>query len=91
MSNKLIANFSFQEIFDVAKEFLKIEKVEFGGPKGKVLGANISAVYWWVNLTFMIFWYFFEKEGRHLHLLLKMIQCLFIILLGRQISSHIWN
>ncbi|XP_069187118.1 dynein beta chain, ciliary-like [Procambarus clarkii] len=36
---------NIKEIFDVAKEFLKIEKVEFGGPKGKVLGANISAVY----------------------------------------------
>lgn len=52
---KLITDYSFQEIFDVAKEFLKIEKVEFGGPKGKVLGANISAVYWWVNLVFMVF------------------------------------
>lgn len=37
--------FFSQEIFDIAKEFLKIEKVEFGGPKGKVLGASVSAVY----------------------------------------------
>lgn len=55
IKNELIANFAFQEIFDVAKEFLKIEKVEFGGPKGKVLGANISAVYWLVNLVFIAF------------------------------------
>lgn len=52
---KLSAIYSFQEIFDVAKEFLKIEKVEFGGPKGKVLGANISAVYRWVDLVSMVF------------------------------------
>lgn len=35
----------------MAKEFLKIEKVEFGGPKGKVLGANISAVYRYVIIV----------------------------------------
>ncbi|XP_069187119.1 dynein beta chain, ciliary-like [Procambarus clarkii] len=46
---------NIKEIFDVAKEFLKIEKVEFGGPKGKVLGANISAVYSEFNEAYTAF------------------------------------
>ncbi|KAG7159120.1 Dynein beta chain, ciliary-like 3 [Homarus americanus] len=46
---------NIKEIFDVAKEFLKIEKVEFGGPKGKVLGANISSVFSEFNEAYTAF------------------------------------
>ncbi|XP_042858403.1 dynein beta chain, ciliary-like [Penaeus japonicus] len=46
---------NIKEIFDIAKEFLKIEKVEFGGPKGKVLGASVSAVYSEFNEAYTAF------------------------------------
>ncbi|KAK7067108.1 hypothetical protein SK128_011278 [Halocaridina rubra] len=46
---------NIKEIFDIAKEFLKIEKVEFGGPKGKILGANIAAVYSEFNEAYTAF------------------------------------
>lgn len=34
-----------RNIFQVAREFLKIEKIEFGGPKGKVLGVKLASIF----------------------------------------------
>ena len=34
-----------KDIFETAREFLKIEKIEFGGPKGKALGGKLSEVF----------------------------------------------
>lgn len=36
---------AIKEIFITAREFLKIEKIEFGGTKGKLLGIKMSAVF----------------------------------------------
>lgn len=36
---------AIKEIFNTAKEFLKIEKIEFGGAKGKLLGFKMAAVF----------------------------------------------
>ncbi|KAB7494342.1 Dynein beta chain, flagellar outer arm [Armadillidium nasatum] len=44
-----------KNIFEIAKEFLKIEKIEFGGPKGKVLGTKISAIYSEFNESYTAF------------------------------------
>ena len=33
-----------KDIFEVAREFLKIEKIEFGGPKGKFLGYKLKEI-----------------------------------------------
>ena len=35
-----------KEIFTTAREFLKVEKIEFGGAKGKALGTKMAAVFW---------------------------------------------
>ncbi|KAF2364047.1 Dynein heavy chain domain-1, partial [Trinorchestia longiramus] len=44
-----------KEIFTTAREFLKIEKVEFGGPKGKELGHKLSTVFSEFNEAYSAF------------------------------------
>lgn len=34
-----------KDIFEIAREFLKIEKIEFGGPKGKTLGSKLASIF----------------------------------------------
>ena len=45
ISNKLLCHISHQDLFDITLEFSKLEKVEIGGIKGKVLSHDVIQIY----------------------------------------------
>ena len=45
----------FQELMETAMEFMKLEKIEFGGIKGKMLSAQVVQIFEEFNEVYKVF------------------------------------